>query len=353
MTVSEELPLDVTILSVKPEKGECGDRVCRLGTLLTGETVEIEVTGVTDRDSGGRAIPNRVRVDARQRDLNPEDNVDGAIVRVKPKADVVVEKSAAAPTLAAGGIAQFLVVVRNDGPSTATDVVLKDIVPPGLQPLAFAPSQGTCEGNSCSLGTAGRRRRGGGPRVPPAVPGAGRPDVREPRASGRRGVRPQSRQQRGRRHDHADERPGGAGERRGHEDGRQPIVTVGDVVTFTVTAENQGPGTASSVMLSDGANPAVEVLSAEPSQGSCVIAKPTTCELGALAPGARATLVVRARVVAAGLLRNVAAVIFPESDPNPMDSLNLARVAVRANVGLRKRANRSSGAVRWTRDLHE
>ena len=39
VTVSEELPLDVTILSVKPEKGECGDRVCRLGTLLTGETV--------------------------------------------------------------------------------------------------------------------------------------------------------------------------------------------------------------------------------------------------------------------------------------------------------------------------
>ena len=67
VTVSEELPLDVTILSVKPEKGECGDRVCRLGTLLKGETVEIEVTGVTDRDSGGRELPNRVRVDARAR----------------------------------------------------------------------------------------------------------------------------------------------------------------------------------------------------------------------------------------------------------------------------------------------
>ena len=120
------------------------------------------------------------------------------------------------------------------------------------------------------------------------------------------------------------------------------IVRVGDVVTFTVTAENQGPGTASNVLLSDGANPAVEILSADPSQGSCVIAKPTTCELGALAPGARATLVVRARVVAAGLLRNNAAVIFPESDPNPADSLEAAQVAVLADARLRKRANRST-----------
>ena len=73
-----------------------------------------------------------------------------------------------------------------------------------------------------------------------------------------------------------------------------------------------------------------------------MIAKPSSCELGALAPGARATVVVSARVVAAGLLRNVAAVIFPGSDPNPTDSLNVARVAVRASVSLRKRANRST-----------
>ena len=131
----------------------------------------------------------------------------------------------------------------------------------------------------------------------------------------------------------------------------KPIVTVGDVVTFTVTAENQGPGTASNVMLSDGANPAIEILSAEPSQGSCVIAKPSTCELGALAPGARATLVVRARVVAAGVLRNVAAVIFPGSDPNPMDSLTLAcrgpggRSPAQAREPMR-------GALRRARDLH-
>ena len=339
--VKEELPLNVTILSIKPDQGECGDRVCRLGTLLKGQTVKIEVTGVTDRDSGGRTLPNTVRVDARQKDLNPEDNTDGAIVRVKPKADVVVEKSAAAPTLAAGGIAQFLVVVRNNGPSTATDVVLNDIVPPGLQPLAFAPSQGTCEGNSCSLG---RLADGGVAEVlvflQTSPEQAGQTFVNLARAAAVEFDPNLSNNE-----DDATitltNTPVETANVVVTKRADKPIVTVGDVVKFTVTAENQGPGTATNVMLSDGANPAVEILSAEPSQGSCVIAKPSSCNLGTLAPGARATLVVRARVVAAGLLRNVAAVIFPGSDPNPMDSLNIARVAVRANVGLRKRANRS------------
>ena len=122
----------------------------------------------------------------------------------------------------------------------------------------------------------------------------------------------------------------------------RPVVTVGDVVTFTLTAENQGPGTASDVTLSDGANPAIEVLSVEPSQGSCIIARPTTCELGALAPGARATVVVNARVVAAGVTRNVAAVIFPQSDARAPDSIAVAGVAVRADVRLSKRASRST-----------
>lgn len=153
VVVSEELALDLALLTVKPSKGECSNRTCRLGTLARNEQVTIEVTAVADRNSGGNTLVNRVRVDATQRDLNPDDNADEAVVRVTPEADVVVEKTAAAPTLVAGGIAQFLVVVRNDGPSTATEVTVEDVVPSGLEPISFVPSQGTCEANRCSLGT--------------------------------------------------------------------------------------------------------------------------------------------------------------------------------------------------------
>ena len=342
VVVSEVVPADLTRVTVKPSQGECSGRTCRLGTILSGKQATIEVTGVADRDSGGRTLLNRVRVDATQPDLNPDDNEDGATVRVKPKADIVVEKTAAAPTLVAGGIAQFLVVVRNDGPSTATDVMLDDLVPAGLQPLAFEPSQGSCDGTHCALGDLAD---GGVAQIlvfvqttPEQV---GQAFTNVARAAATEFDPDLSNNQ-----DDATITLTSAPVVDANvvvtKTADKRIVRVGDVVTFTVTAENQGPGTASNVVLSDGANPAVEILSADPSQGSCVIAKPTTCELGALPPGARATLVVRARVVAAGLLRNNAAVIFPESDPNPADSLNAAQVAVLADARLRKRANRST-----------
>ena len=352
VVVTEPTPSDLTSLTVKPSQGECSNGECRLGTLLTGETATIEVSGVVDRDSGGHTLVNRVRVDATQPDANPEDNEDEAIVHVTPVADIVVEKTAAAPTLVAGGIAQFLVVVRNDGPSTATNVTLQDIVPPGLEPVGFKPSQGTCADNVCSLGTLAD---GGVAEilvfVRTSAEQAGQTFVNLARAAATEFDPNLANNQ-----DDASITLTSAPVVEANvvvtKTADKPVVTVGDVVTFHVTAENQGPGTATNVMLSDGANPAVEILSADPSQGSCVIAKPTTCKLGALAPGARATVVVRARVVAAGVLRNAAAVIFPESDPNVANSLRVAPVVVRADVRLRKRANRSHGAIGRTRDLH-
>jgi uncharacterized repeat protein (TIGR01451 family) len=342
VVVSEVVPADLTRLIVTPSQGDCSERTCRLGTILRGKQATIKVTGVADRDSGGRTLVNSVQVRATQPDLDPSDNEDDAIVRVKPKADIVVEKTAAAPTLVAGGIAQFLVVVRNDGPSTATDVMLDDLVPAGLQPLAFAPSQGSCDGTHCALGDLAD---GGVAQILVFVQTtpeqAGQAFTNVARAAATEFDPDLS--------NNLDDTtitltsaPVVEANVVVTKTADKRIVRVGDVVTFTVTAENQGPGTASNVVLSDGANPAVEILSADPSQGSCVIAKPTTCELGALAPGARATLVVRARVVAAGLLRNNAAVIFPESDPNAADSLQAATVAVLADARLSKRANRST-----------
>jgi uncharacterized repeat protein (TIGR01451 family) len=352
VVVTEPVPPDLTSLTVKPSKGTCSDGECRLGTLLKGDTVTIEVSGVADRDSGGHVLVNRVRVDAKQPDLNPKDNDDDAIVHVTPVADIVVEKTAAAPTLVAGGIAQFLVVVRNDGPSTATNVTLQDIVPPGLEPVGYNPSQGTCADNTCSLGTLAD---GGVAEIlvflRTFAEQAGQTFVNVARAAATE-FDPNLANNEDDAPITLTSPPPVEANLVVTKTADKPIVTVGDVVTFNVTAENQGPGTATNVMLSDGDNPAVEILSADPSQGTCVLAKPTTCEIGTLAPGARATLVVRARVVAAGLLRNVAAVISPQSDPNITDSLRVAPVVVRADVRLRKRANRptvrSGGRVSFT-----
>ena len=96
--------------------------------------------------------------------------------------------------------------------------------------------------------------------------------------------------------------------------------TVGDTVTFTVTVTNSGPGEATGVQVSDGLPAGLTLVSSTPSQG---IYSPDTgvWEVGALAPGAAATLAVAARVEQAGEVTNVATrTVADQFDPDPSNN---------------------------------
>jgi uncharacterized repeat protein (TIGR01451 family) len=70
-------------------------------------------------------------------------------------------------------------------------------------------------------------------------------------------------------------------------------VSVGGAVQFNLTVTNEGPGAASGVVVSDPVPPLVAVTSVAPSQGTCTQVQSFSCDLGALAPGASATITVR------------------------------------------------------------
>ena len=155
--VRELVPPGLTLTSADPSRGACGGSAvnfsCHLGRLRAGEQFTIDLTAVTGADTGGRTLVNRAVVSGRQPDINLDNNTDDAAVQVIPLVDIVVEKSTAASQIEAGGNATFLVVVRNDGPSDATGVVLRDFLPPELTPVSATPTQGTCETPvSCTLG---------------------------------------------------------------------------------------------------------------------------------------------------------------------------------------------------------
>ena len=69
-------------------------------------------------------------------------------------------------------------------------------------------------------------------------------------------------------------------------------VPVGGAVRFDLTVTNVGPGAASGVVVTDPVPPLVAVTSVTPSQGTCTQAQSFSCALGALAPGASATITV-------------------------------------------------------------
>ncbi len=97
---------------------------------------------------------------------------------------------------------------------------------------------------------------------------------------------------------------------------------VGDVVTYTVEVTNLGPDPATDVIVedipaTDEPNTVAEVLSVSVSNGgTCTPSRPVVCSLGDVAAGETVTIEIEVRPRITGLLRNVAQVSSPVSDPN-------------------------------------
>lgn len=97
-------------------------------------------------------------------------------------------------------------------------------------------------------------------------------------------------------------------------DSPDPVV-VGQQLTYTLTITNLGPADATGVTVEDILPAAVTQLSVTPSQGSCLGTGSITCDLGALASDASATVVIDVRPTEAGNVINTASVTGDQADP--------------------------------------
>ena len=97
-------------------------------------------------------------------------------------------------------------------------------------------------------------------------------------------------------------------------------VTAGNLLTYTLTATNDGPNPAVAARVVDTLPSGVTFVSASPAQGSCSAAAPqVTCQLGTVPSGGSVAITVVVRVrsdVSAAGLTNVAAVSADTSDPD-------------------------------------
>jgi len=129
-------------------------------------------------------------------------------------------------------------------------------------------------------------------------------------------------------------------------------VTAGTNLTYTISVNNAGPSVAPNVVLTDVLSGQTTFVSATPSQGSCLSGvvpgdptKPLTCNLGSLASGPSATIVVVVKVkpsVPAGtVIVNNAEVKSDAADPNTGNNVVTATTAVvtSANLAITKTAD--------------
>jgi uncharacterized repeat protein (TIGR01451 family) len=126
----------------------------------------------------------------------------------------------------------------------------------------------------------------------------------------------------------------------------QRQVDFGAIARFEITVRNTGEAAAEQVVLADDPGTNAQLVSARPSQGTCNERTPLICRLGALAPGAQATIRVSVRAVGTPTIDNLAVVGSSTPETRVDNNVARARVRVRSQGGvLGEQCVRAAGLV--------
>jgi uncharacterized repeat protein (TIGR01451 family) len=146
VVLTDTLPSGLSLVSIEESKGTCSDIdgiVCDLGDILPDENITITIVTTAIADG---VLPNTVVIRSEITDLNPGDNLDSIETIVNPIADLSVSQTDHPDPVTAQALLEYTVTIHNDGPSDADNVILEDILDPGVTYESVSPS-----GTACSL----------------------------------------------------------------------------------------------------------------------------------------------------------------------------------------------------------
>ncbi|ADB50896.1 conserved repeat domain protein [Conexibacter woesei DSM 14684] len=327
---------------------------CPLGPIVSGGDATVTITGTLLPSTEGTVLSNSAVVTTTTGDPDLTDNAATTTSVVIPAADVELSKTVDEAAPRAGGQVTYSLAVTNNGPSSALNVQVTDALPAGLT-LVSAPGCAAAGGSlTCDAGTlasgasrtfavtatvgdslAGQQLsnlasagsdtrdpltannsddatiavtprdpeppRPPEPPVPPTTPTTPTgPPVSPAAASadlvlGKRAL------------------------------GR---AVIGERLRYELVVRNRGPQAASDVVVTDTLPRSVRFVSARTAAGRCASAPALRCQLGTLASGARASIVLTVVPQAAGELVNAARVSAATADPNTANNAARSRVDV-------------------------
>ncbi|HEV7763978.1 MAG TPA: DUF11 domain-containing protein [Thermoanaerobaculia bacterium] len=162
--VTDTLPASLLFQSITPAAGfTCttpavggtGTITCTGGPIANAGTATFTlVTTIAPGASG--TIVNNASVGTSDTDPNGANSIDPSDPIVVATADLSITKTTSASQATTGSTITYTITVANSGPDAATNVVVNDDLPTGLQFVSATPSQGTCNASdpvSCNLGT--------------------------------------------------------------------------------------------------------------------------------------------------------------------------------------------------------
>jgi uncharacterized repeat protein (TIGR01451 family) len=163
---SDVIPAGATLVSgtippgpttcTAPTPGETNLVSCLTEVLQVGETIEFRFTLQVDPGVvPGSILTNLAAASAETPDHNPTNKQVELITRVTDvtEAGLSIEQTDAPDPLVVGSTVTYRLTVRNVGPHPATAVTVTDTLPAEFTFVSAMPSQGTCAGVTCNLGT--------------------------------------------------------------------------------------------------------------------------------------------------------------------------------------------------------
>ncbi|MGD2157840.1 MAG: Ig-like domain-containing protein [Anaerolineales bacterium] len=237
------------------------------------------------------------------------------------EADLALTKSDTSDPVVVGDDVAYSLMVSNNGPDAADNIVLTDSLPGSTTFASAIPDQGSCDEMAgvvtCNLGIlAGNDSAGITITATTSVTGtltnnaSVTSDTLDPHATNNSASEdtavtlslPQ------------------ADLSMTKVDALDP-VTVGETITYTLTVNNNGPDAAQSVILTDTLPGSATFVSATPDQGLCdELSGLVTCSLGDILKGGGTSVEIVVTTTLTGTLTNNANVTAGTVDPNPADN---------------------------------
>jgi uncharacterized repeat protein (TIGR01451 family)/fimbrial isopeptide formation D2 family protein len=335
--VTDQMPFGLTFVSATPSQGtfDAGSGIWNIGALANGQSVTLQVACQVTASGPLTNVAHKTAGD--QNDPNTSNNSSGVAVAAFDPAEVQILMQASSTTVALNGDVTFTITAANGGPDAGTGIQVVDQLPAGLMFLSATASDGTYDaatgtweipiianGGHATLAIVARVTQAG-----PITNVARRiaQDELDPVAAN----------------------DAGGVTINGTSADVQIVTTldrhapvVGEVVTFTIIATNNGPNQATGLDVRDVLPDGLTFASVTASQGVYV---PETgrWSVGTLdAPGvgniSMATLTLRAVVTATGMITNTASIAASDvSDTDPFNdtssiTLNGAAGNLRADV---------------------
>jgi uncharacterized repeat protein (TIGR01451 family) len=338
--IKDQLPAGLTLFSVTAsDGGACAGTLCQYGIVPANATRTMTVVAQIGADVGPGLVENTAAVYSPD-SIQPTPTVVTETTTITTAATLRMAKTALHEPAVAGGVALYQIVVTNDGPSDAQNVVVTDTLPLST---TYAGGDAACAANGseivCSVGTlaAGATRTllvqvnvnahiPTGTMLTNTVVASSPTAALTTTATATNTVA----QPAGGVADVAISKVGPA------------TVTAGERITYTLAVTNRGPAPAQDVQIVDALPDGVSFVSATASQGVCAGA--VNCQLGDLALNATATVtivgLVDSTVVSGTTLTNLAQVNSANEDPASANNTDIATTTVEqlSNITMSKHA---------------